>query len=87
MYPFGDPNAVNAQEADYKMWSMFDLTYNVIEELRASERWTDCFCDCGSELVFIGIKLDKKHMLKELQAALLMDAELNVPEDTRKKLG
>jgi hypothetical protein len=64
---------------------MFDLTNDVIEELRASKRWTDRFRDRGSELVFIGIKLDKKLMLKELHNALLTDAELNVPEDARKK--
>jgi hypothetical protein len=65
---------------------MFDLTNDVIEELRASKRWTDRFRDRGSELVFIGTKLDKKHMFKELHNALLTDAELNVPEDTRKKV-
>ncbi len=69
------------------MWFiMFDLTNDVIEELRASKRWTDRFHDRGSEIVFIGTKLDKKHMFKELHNALLMDAELNVLEDTRKKV-
>ena len=70
------------------MWSiMFDHTNDVIEEfLRASKRWTDRFRDRGSELLFIGTKLDKKHMFKELHYALLTDAELNVPEDTIKKV-
>jgi hypothetical protein len=85
VYPFGDPNSVKTREEDCEMWSMFDLTNDVIEELRASKRWTDRFRDRGSELVFIGIKLDKKHMFKELHNALLTDSELNVPEDTRKK--
>jgi hypothetical protein len=85
VYPLGDPNSVKSREEDREMWSMFDLTNDVIEELRASNRWSDRFGDRGSELVFIGIKLDKKVMFKELQNALLTDAELNVPEDARKK--
>jgi G3E family GTPase len=83
VYPFGDQNSALSREEDREIWSMFDLTNNVIEELRASNGWTDRFGDRGSELVFIGIRLDKKLIVKELHNALLTDAELDAPD--RKK--
>ena len=57
-----------------------NLTNDVIEELRASNGWADCFRDCRSELVFIVIRVYKKLMLKELHNALLTNAEFGVPD-------
>ena len=80
VHPLGDPTSALSKEEDREVWSMFDLTNDAIEELRALKGWTDRFGDRGSELVLIGIRLDKKLILKELHNALLTDAELNAPD-------
>ena len=51
-----------------------------VEEYIA-EYWQEPFGDRRQELVFIGIKMPKDEMLKQLNAALLTDAELALGED------
>ena len=86
VHPSGDPESEESNPEDCEVWATFDLTNDVLSELKASGEWTDRFGDRRSELVFIGIKLDKKRMVKELENALLTDAELNVAEKDRKKI-
>eukprot|EP00804_Cyclotella_cryptica_P006264 CCRYP_010104-RA/>CCRYP_010104-RA protein AED:0.34 eAED:0.34 QI:186/0.66/0.75/1/1/1/4/268/514 len=85
-HPYGDPESENSKEEDLAAWAAFDLTNDVLEELKASSQWTERFGDRRSELVFIGIKLDSKRLMKELEGALLNDEEFNVDEKNRKRV-
>lgn len=83
-HPNGDPESDEATDEDVDVWSSFDLTNEAVVELK-SENWTARYGDRRSELVFIGIKLDKDRIMKELEMALLTDEEFNVDEKDRKK--
>lgn len=85
-HPYGDPDSDESKEEDIEAWAAFDLTNDVLAELKDSSQWTDRFGDRRSEIVFIGIKLDQKRLTKELEDALLTDAEFNVDEKNRKNV-
>ena len=85
VHPSGDPESSNSNEEDLEVWETLDVA-NAVAELKANNDWTDRFGDRRSELVFIGIKLNQKLLLMELNNALLTDAELNVAEEDRKKV-
>jgi len=85
-HPKGDPESEDSNDEDCEAWAALDLTNEVLSELKASEQWSDRFGDRRSEVVFIGIKLDKKRIMTELENALLTDAEFNVAEKDRKKV-
>lgn len=83
----GEPESSEKfSDDDAEVWATFDLTNEAIGELVESGGWTDRFGDRRSELVLIGIKLDKKKLMEELNNALLTDQELNVAEKDRKKV-
>ena len=86
VHPNGDPESEKSNADDCEVWSTFDLDSSVLSELKTSDQWTDRFGDRRSEVVFIGIKLDKERLTEELENALLTDAEFNVSEKDRKKV-
>lgn len=86
VHPDGDPESEGSDADDAAAWAAFDLTKEALAELKDSGQWTDRFGDRRSELVFIGVKLDKKGLSDELKNALLTDAELNVGEKERRKV-
>lgn len=83
-HPNGDAASDEATDEDVDVWSSFDLTADAVAELK-SENWTERYGDRRSELVFIGIKLDKSRIMKELGAALLTDEEFNVVDEKERK--
>lgn len=87
VHPNGDPLSQEANQDDCEVWAAIDLDSSVLAELKSTKgQWTEQFGDRRSEIVFIGIKLDKERLMSELNKALLTDAELNVPEKMRKKI-
>ena len=84
-HPNGDAQSENANEDDCEAWDAVDLSAEGLEDLKASKQWDDRFGDRRSELVFIGIALDKQMILKELESALLTIEECSVAEKDRKR--
>eukprot|EP00939_MAST-03C_sp_MAST-3C-sp1_P003253 g3253.t1 len=68
--PVGRPYL--AAESD-EMWDEEDQ--NEIENIRANGRWDETFGDRCSEIVFIGVNLNKKLIVEKLNAALLTEEE------------
>lgn len=84
-HPNGNRESENPDEDDCEAWDAVDLDTEVLAELKAAEQWDERFGDRRSEIVLIGIRLDKEKITKELKNALLTDTELNVHEKDRKK--
>ncbi|KAL7545921.1 hypothetical protein ACHAWF_015075 [Thalassiosira exigua] len=70
VHPNGDPDADVSTEEDCEAWDAVDLTIDVLTELKSRNQWTSRFGDRRSEIVFIGIKLNKERMVKELEGAV-----------------
>lgn len=85
-HPHGDPDSDDSTPEDIEAWATFDFTNDALAEMKAAGQWTNRFGDRRSELVFIGIRLDQKRLMKELHSALLTDEEFNVAEKNRKKI-
>ena len=86
VHPNGDRESNEPDDVDCVVWEALDVSTTSMSELKELNQWTDRFKDRRSELVLIGIKLDKVRLVEELENALLTDEEFNVEEKNRKKL-
>jgi len=85
-HPNGDPDEPGCDEEDSEIWEELDLTSEVIHNARKMATWSKEFGDRSSEIVFIGIKLEKSKLIEKLNGALLTDKEFEVDKDERRNV-
>ena len=85
-HPNGNPDGPDCDEDDSEVWEALDLTSEVVDNARKMATWSDEFGDRSSEIVFIGIKLEKDKLIEKLNDALLTDKEFKVGKDMRRKV-
>merc|ERR1712178_87163 len=75
-YPNGDRNKKDSEPRDVAMWESKGIK-QLVELNKEHGYWSEMFGDRRSELVLIGIHLDKKRLEEELLKACMTDAEIN----------
>ena len=75
LHPNGDPDLPNSVEEDCDIWETFG-TKEGIESFKSEGDWTEEFGDRGSQLVCIGMQMNKEKLMAALNGALLTDEEM-----------
>ena len=76
LHPNGDTSLPNSVEQDCDIWEDFGIKGG-IERFKREGNWTENFGDRNSELVCIGMQMDKVKLVEALRSALLTDEEMS----------
>lgn len=93
VYPYGDADSQPPADFDAETlrmhreaWEYLELSQAVIDEYKTDGEWSDKFGDRHSEVVFIGVNLDKDLLRKSLEDALMNDAEMEAGQEAWAKI-